>query len=156
MFKQWSLALMLAGLIYTVTPSAVAQDSGATDQQSAPTGAPHEGGGRGRFDPAKRSEMLAKELSLNADQQSKVQDILKSEQSQLEKLHSDSSMSQEDRRPKMMEIHKASNDQIRALLDADQQKKWDAMQSKREGWMKGHHPGGGQAPPQSSDSAEQK
>ena len=153
MLKHCVLALMLAGLIYTVTPSAVAQDSGTNDQQAAPAGPPP-GRGHGRFDPAKRAEMLGKHLNLNADQQSKVTDILKSEQSQMESVHADASASQEDRRSKMMDIHKTSNDQIRVLLNPDQQKNWDAMQSRHEQWNQGHRPGGGEAPP--ADSQEQK
>ena len=106
-----------------------------------------------RFDPAKRTEMLTKQLNLTSDQQAKVQDILKSEQAQMEKLHSDSSVSQQDRHSKMMDLHKASDDQIRELLDANQQKKWDAMQAKPEQWMQGHHHG--QAPGNAPES-EQK
>lgn len=146
MLKHCLLALMLAGLVYTVTPSAIAQDSGSSDQQSAPAGGPPEHGGRAHMDPAKRAEMLTKHLNLTSDQQSKVLDILKSEQSQMQSLRSDSSTPQADRHSKMMEIHKASNDQIRALLDSNQQQKFDAMQSKHEQWQ-GHH-GDGQAPPQ--------
>jgi hypothetical protein len=44
----------------------------------------------------------------------------------------------------MMEIHKASDQQIRALLDPKQQKKFDAMQSEHDQW-RGHH-SDGQAP----------
>jgi periplasmic protein CpxP/Spy len=145
MLKHCLLALMLAGLVYTVTPS-VAQDSGSTDQQSAPAGAPPDHGhGRGHFDPAKRTEMLTKQLNLTSEQQPKVLEILKSEQSQMESLRSDSSVQQADRHSKMMEIHKASNDQIRGLLDSNQQQKFDAMQSKHE-QSQGHHEGG-QTPP---------
>jgi periplasmic protein CpxP/Spy len=145
MLKHCLLALMLAGLVYTVTPS-VAQDSGSTDQQSAPAGAPPDHGhGRGHFDPAKRTEMLTKQLNLTSDQQPKVLAILKSEQSQMESLRSDSSVQQADRHSKMMDIHKASNDQIRELLDSTQQQKFDAMQSKHE-QMQGHREGG-QTPP---------
>jgi hypothetical protein len=86
--------------------------------------------------------MLNKQLKLTSDQQPKVLEILKSEQSQMEKLRSDSSLSQDDRRSKMMDIHKSSNDQIRTLLDPDQQKKWDEMQSRREQGQ-GHHEGQG-------------
>jgi periplasmic protein CpxP/Spy len=140
----------LAGLVYAV-PALVAQDAGSAGQQSAPAGEPPEHGGHGRMDPQQRSEMLAKHLNLNADQQAKVQEILKSEQSQMEKIHSDSSLAQQDRRSKMMDIHKTSSDQIRALLDSNQQKKWDEMQSHREQWMQGHH-GHGQAPGAAPDS----
>ena len=88
--------------------------------------------------------MLTKQLKLTSDQRPKVLDILKSEQSQMQSLHSDSSTSQEDRRSKMIEIRKSSNGQIRALLDSNQQQKWDTMQSRRQQWQ-GHHPNG-QAP----------
>jgi hypothetical protein len=54
----------------------------------------------------------------------------------------------------MMDIHKSSDDQIRTLLDPDQQKKWDAMQSRREQWQ-GHHQEG-QGPGAAPDSSEQK
>jgi hypothetical protein len=50
----------------------------------------------------------------------------------------------------MMDIHKTSSDQIRALLDSNQQKKWDEMQSHRE-QMQGHH-AHGQAPGAAPDS----
>ena len=147
MLKHCLLALMLASLVYTVTPSALAQDSGSSGQQSSPAGEQTDHR-HGHFDPAKRTEMLTKKLNLTSDQQSKVLEILKSEQSQMESLRSDSSVQQADRRSKMMDIHKASDDQIRALLDSDQQKKFDAMQSKHEQWQ-GHQ--NGQAPPSSSD-----
>jgi len=135
MIKHCLLALMLAGLVYAVTPVASAQD--ANEQQSAPSG--QHGYGHNHFDPEKRAAMLTKQLNLSADQKAKVTDILKSEQSQMESLRSDTSGSQEDRRSKMMEIHKSSNEQIRALLDPDQQKKWEEIQSKQ---MEHYHHGG--------------
>jgi len=153
MFKHCLLAFILAGLIYTVTPAAIAQDSGNSDQQSAPAGPPQGGKGHSRFDPSKRAEMMAKHLNLNADQQTKVTEILKSEQSKMESLHSDASLSQQDRRAKMMDIHKASNDQIRAVINPDQQKKWDERKRKREQMMQGHHQGGEMGAP---DSQPQK
>jgi len=142
--KHCVLALILAGLVYSVTPSALAQANSNNDPQSGPAGASPERGHGRQFDPAKRTEMLTKQLKLTSDQQPKVLDILKSEQSQMESLHSDSSLSQDDRRSKMMDIRKTSDDQIRALLDADQQKKFDVMQSQHQQWH-GHHQNG-QAP----------
>lgn len=149
MVKHALLALVVAGLLYTVSPAA-AQDNGNADQQAPPAGAPEHG--HRHFDPARRTEMLTKQLKLNSDQQAKVLDILKSEQSQMESLHNDTSASQEDRHSKMMEIHKTSDEQIRGLLDSNQQKKFDAMQSRHEQWQ-GHHqevqaPNGGASSPQ--------
>ncbi|HEY1656769.1 MAG TPA: hypothetical protein VGG14_00365 [Candidatus Sulfotelmatobacter sp.] len=133
MRKHTLLALALAG-VSMLTMSAVAQNDN-TDQQAAPA----EHRGPHHMDPAKRTEMLTKHLNLTSDQQSKVMDMFKGEQSQMESLRSDSSLSQDDRRSKMMEIRKATNDQVRAVLDPDQQKKFDTMQSQHQ-W--GHHEGG--------------
>ena len=152
MLKRCLLTLMLTGLLYAVTPLAGAQDAGY-GQQAEPAGAPPEHGRGHHFDPEKRSEMMAKHLNLDADQQAKVKDILTSEQSQMQKMHQDSSMSQDDRRSKMMDVHKASNDQIRAVLNPDQQKKFDEMQSKHEQWQ-GHRRG--QAPGSTAPDSEQK
>ena len=137
MFKRCLLTLMLSGALVVAAAPGFSQDNSAGGQQAAPQGEP--GHQHARFDPAKRTEMLTKQLNLTSDQQTKVQDILKSEQSQMESLRSDTSLSQEDRRSKMMDLHKTSSDQIRGLLDATQQKKWDEMQSKHEHWQ-GHQP----------------
>ena len=59
----------------------------------------------------------------------------------MESLRQDTSQSQQDRRSKMMDIHKTSDTQIRALLDSTQQKKWDEMQAKREQWMQNRRQG---------------
>ncbi len=145
MLKRCFLALSLAAFAYAVMPLAVAQDNSNTQQQAAPEHSRH------HIDPQQRTDMLTKHLNLTSDQQAKVLDIFKSEQSQMESLHSDTSLSQEDRRSKMMDIHKTTNDQVRALLTPDQQKQFDEMQSHHEGW--GHHAGGQN--PGSSDSPQQ-
>ena len=140
-----------SALVAATSVSVFSQDTQSNDQQSAQ---PEHGPRRHHLDPAKRTEMLTKQLNLTSDQQTKVLDILKSEQSQMESLRSDSSTSQADRRSKMMDIRKGSNDQIRALLDSNQQKKWDEMQSRHGQWQ-GHRPDG-QAPGAAPDSSEPK
>ena len=149
MLKQCLLVLLAAGLISIVVPFAAAQssnDSPANNQQSPPS----QDNGRwhhGPPDPVQRTQELTKKLNLTSDQQTKVQDILQSEHSQMESLRQDASLSQQDRRAKMMEIHKSSDAQIRALLDSTQQKKWDEMQAKREQWQGHLHGGDQQGPP---------
>jgi periplasmic protein CpxP/Spy len=142
MLKIGLLGLTLAALVYTVTPSAIAQDNGGNGQQSQ-MAAPMEHG-HGHWDPQERTDMLTKRLNLSADQQAKVLDIFKSDHSQMESLRSDSSLSRDERHAKMMDIHKASDEQIRALLDPDQQKKWDEMQARHHDRMQHDN---GQAPP---------
>jgi Spy/CpxP family protein refolding chaperone len=105
MLRNWILALTLGGLAYAATPAVIAQDAPSSDQQAAPTGAPPERGrGPGRMDPDQRADMLAKKLNLSADQKTKVTDIFKSEQSDMQKIHADASASQGDRRSKMMDV----------------------------------------------------
>jgi Spy/CpxP family protein refolding chaperone len=149
MFKQSLLVLVAAGAISFAVPFATAQDAPPADQQSQ--SAREQGGWhRGPQDPAQRTKELAKRLNLTADQQTKVQDALQSQRSQMESLHSDTSLSQDDRRAKMMDIRKGTDAQIRGILDSTQQKKWDEMQAKREQRMQGHHPpdaDSNQAPP---------
>ena len=152
MLKKYLLVLVAAGAISIAAPFAAAQDNQSNDQQAPPS---QENGGRhhGPPDPAQRTAELTKQLNLTSDQQAKVLSVLQSERSQMESLHQDTSLSQQDRRTKMMDIRKTTDSQIRALLDANQQKKWDEMQAKREQWMQNRHSGppdsnsGQQAPP---------
>jgi len=149
MLRNLALALIVAGLVYAAVP-VVAQDNSAPAQEAGPPSGPPEHG-HGFFDPDRRADMLTKHLQLNSDQHAKVLEILKTSQTQMESLRNDTSSSREDKHAKMMEIRKNSDDQIRGVLDANQQKKWDQMQSKRQQWGQ-HGPGQGNPP----DSAEQK
>jgi protein CpxP len=147
MLKQSLLVLAAAGLI-SMGPSF----AGAQDTNSQPPQPAQENGGHhhGPPDPAKRTAELTKKLNLTSDQQTKVQDALQSEHSQMESLYQDASLSQQDRHGKMMDIRKSTDDQIRGVLDSTQQKKWDEMQARREQEMQNHHggPPEGGAPPQ--------
>ncbi len=144
MLKKYLLVILAASLIASGATLALAQDSSSNSQPAQANGGWH----HGPPDPAQRTQELTKKLNLTADQQTKVQSIFESEHSQMETLRQDSSLSQQDRRSKMMDIHKTTDTQIRALLDPDQQKTWDKMQASREQWGRRHGPpSGDQAPP---------
>jgi Spy/CpxP family protein refolding chaperone len=147
MLKQSLLILAAAGLISIAAPFATAQNS-LSPSNNQPSPATPDKGGRhhGPPDPAERTRELTKHLKLTSDQQTKVQDALVSQRSQMVSLHQDTSLSQQDRRGKMMEIRKSTDEQIRGLLDSNQQKKWDAMQARREQRMQSRR-GGEQGPP---------
>jgi periplasmic protein CpxP/Spy len=67
---------------------------------------------------------------------------------QMGAVRSDTSLSQTDRRSKMMDIGKASNDKIRAILTDDQKTKFDALQAEmRAKAQERRQQGGGDAPP---------
>jgi Spy/CpxP family protein refolding chaperone len=157
MLKQCLLVVLAASLISIAAPFASAQDSQSAPPSSAPQtndqqASPSQGNGRwrhGQPDPAERTKELTKRLNLTSDQQTKVLGIFQSEKSQMESLRQDSSVPQQDRRSKMMDLRESTNSQVRAALDANQQKKWDEMQAKREERMQNHRqgpPDGGQTP----------
>jgi hypothetical protein len=151
MSKKHLLILIAAGAISIAAPFAAAQDNQSNDQQAPP--AQYKGGHHhGPEDPAQRTAELTKKFNLTSDQQAKVLSALQSEHSQMESLHQDSSLSHQDRHAKMMETRKTTDSQIRAVLDSNQQKQWDEMQTRREQRMENRHSGapdsGQQAPPQ--------
>jgi len=74
----------------------------------------------GRFDPAKRTKELSKQLKLTSYQQSQMLDTLESTKSQLEAVRSDRSLSRKVRNCKLAVIRQASNDQISAFLEKKQ------------------------------------
>jgi Spy/CpxP family protein refolding chaperone len=153
MLKQCLATLLAASVISIAAPLASAQDN-SSSRPSAQQSEPSQDMGRGHHgppDPAQRTAHLTKQLNLTSDQQAKVQEILQSEQSQMQSAHQDTSTSQQDRRAKMMDIRQSTDAQIRAVLDSSQQKKWDQMQANRQQWGQNHRggPGGSdqQAPP---------
>jgi len=77
-----------------------------------------------------RLQMLTQQLNLTSDQQSQIKPILENESQQMQSLHSDSSLSQQDRMSKMREIRQNTASQIKPILTPDQQTKWDDMMSR--------------------------
>jgi protein CpxP len=133
---------------------AIAQDDkDAAPPQGQPSGeGQHEGMGRhmGRHGmPTVDDQLkhLTKQLGLTADQQAKLKPILDDQQRQMEKLHSDSSLSREDRFSKMQELRQNSDTQIKSVLNEDQQKDFDKMRVEQRSRMDKWRKGGGDAPP---------
>jgi len=91
-------------------------------------------------------EMLTKRLNLTPDQVTQVKAIDEDTAKQMQALRSDTSLSQDDRRTKMMDIRKASSSKIRALLTDDQKTKYDELQAEMRERMQNRQGGG--APPQ--------
>ena len=102
--------------------------------------------GRGPGQPMtadQRLQRLTKQLNLSDAQQQQIKPILENEMQQMQSLHADSSLSQQDRMSKMQQIRQSTSEQIKPLLNADQQQKYEQMISHQ-----GHGRGGpGQTPP---------
>ena len=132
MFKRNGIAacavLAIASLTY-----ALPQET-QPDNQGAAASSPERAGHRrhAKYDPAKRVQRLSKKLNLSSEQQSKVQSVLEDQQKQMQALRQDKSLSSQDRRAKLADLRQNTSAQIRSVLNADQQKKFDQMEQKRQ------------------------
>jgi Spy/CpxP family protein refolding chaperone len=124
--KAFRRALLIAGLLFSL--SAFAQGPGRRGPM---------------MDPEQQLKHLTTELKLSADQQEKIKPILQSQVDEMKKLREDTSLSREERMPKMRGIHEETNKKINAVLTEEQQKKYEEMQQQ---FRRGPGPGG--PPPQ--------
>ncbi len=100
-------------------------------------------------------EFLTKKLNLTSDQVTQVKAIDDDARKQFMALRDDTSIAGADKRAKMMDIHKASQEKIRALLTDDQKTKYDALQEEMRDRMQNHRGGPG-APPSPPPAAPQQ
>lgn len=107
----------------------------------AQMGAEQGGGqmGHGPMSADQRLQHMTKQLNLSDAQQQQIKPILENENKQMQGLHEDSSLSQQDRMAKMMQIRQETSSQIKPILNADQQEKYEQMMSHQG---HGHGPGG--------------
>ena len=70
-----------------------------------------------------RLEWLSKELNLSDEQKEKLKPILQDEGKQMRAVHDDSSLTPDQRRDKMKQIHQTFRPQIQAVLTPEQQEK---------------------------------
>ena len=119
------IAPVFALALAAMAPLARGQDApppppaGGGDDQAPPP--PHRRGHG--FSP----EQLKAKLNLTDAQVTQVTAILAKQKDQMIALHEDDSISDEDKRTKMMDMMKATHDQIRAILTPAQQALFDAM-----------------------------
>lgn len=146
MVRMAALALCTATL--SAAPALFAQETStppATSQQQGnmPAGHRHARGER-------NLQRMTKQLNLTPDQVSQIKTIEDDSMSQMKAARQDTTMSQTDKRSKMMEIHQASQDKIRDVLNDEQKTKFDAMQAKmksRRGHNRNNNNGTPGAPP---------
>jgi len=114
--KQKVLSFVLAGVCATGLALAEPQQHqrGAQDH------------GRGH-----RMEMLSKRLNLTADQQAKLAPIMADSRQQIHAIFQDSSLSREDRMPKIKAVRNDSKAKIEALLTDTQKQNFEQFQQQR-------------------------
>lgn len=132
------VAVLAIGATALSALPAVAQDTPPPPPPPPPGQAgPAHGGMRGN-----QVDFLTKQLSLTPDQVTQVKAIDEDTGKQMMALREDTSVAQQDKRAKMMDIRKASQGKIRALLTPDQQTKFDALQTEMRGRMRDRGQGG--------------
>jgi protein CpxP len=150
--KSFVATAFLAALL-SLGVAAFAQDQSApppppaSDQPSGQPGAGRHMGGRPMMSVDDQVKHLSKKLNLSSDQQAKLKPILEDQRTQMEAAHNDASLSKQDRMSKMQDLRKSSDEQIKAVLNPDQQKNFDKMRAEQQEHMKNWHKGGDAAPP---------
>ena len=89
------------------------------------------------------AEIHGLDAKSDADKSACWQEFLK----QMTAVRNDTSLSQDDKRAKMMEVRKGSQDKIRAVLTDEQKTKYDALLAEMRDRMRERGQGGGGAPP---------
>ena len=115
--------------------------------QGSPAGAKGEDQGKPHLPSVdERVQHMTKMLNLSNDQQTKVKSILQDEHKQIASLRQDTSLTQEDRHAKFQQIHGATAQKIRDVLNDEQKTKFDQMQAQHEERMDKHAGQGGTGP----------
>ena len=126
----------------------LAQDNAAPPPPPSDQAGPPPMGPRGGRMGGHRAEMLTKQLNLSPDQAAQVKAIDEDTMKQSMAVRNDTSLSKADQRSKMMDLRKASQDKVRAVLNDEQKTKYDAMRTKmRERRMRPQGEGAPAPPP---------
>jgi Spy/CpxP family protein refolding chaperone len=119
---------------------------GSTDSQSGSGQGAGQGTGQAgsehahmKMDPQQMVNHLDQELSLTADQKTKITTILENSNKHAEKLMSTSSGDKQAMHEEMRQLHENTHAQIRATLTPDQQTKFDAMMKQQQEEMSAKH-----------------
>ena len=120
------LTLTLA-LAFSVT--AAAQTSSTESKQQALPDQNQAGsaGNKNRDRVGERLEWLSQHLNLSEDQKKQLKPILSDEFKQMTAVGEDASLTQDQKREKMKQIHEASRPQVQAILTPEQRQKFAQM-----------------------------
>ena len=120
------LTLALA-LTFSLTPAAQTSST-ETKQQASPERSPTDCAGNVHRDRVgERLKWLSQQLNLTEDQKKQLKPILAGEFKQMRAVGADASLTQDQKREKMKQIHEASRPQVQAILTPEQQQKFAQM-----------------------------
>jgi protein CpxP len=151
--KRQLCTIALSGLLAIgMSAAASAQDAmqpqGGDAQQGSMQGP---GGMRHGMDPDQQLAHMTKRYNLSADQQTQLKPILVDHQQQMMAMHSDTSMSRQDKMAKMQSMQQDHMQKVEAVLTPEQKTKFEADQAKmKERRMERMHGGGDMGAPDAS------
>jgi len=135
MKKPLKFLLPFAGFALLTTPLLR-----AADPTDAPADKPDRQERRGEM--RENAKKWEQELNLTADQQTRIDAIRKQTAEAMKSLHSDTTLSDDQRRAKGRELRKTTDQDIMAVLTPEQQAKAKELRAKH-----GRHGNGDQPPP---------
>jgi len=149
--NTWLAAVAAAA--FTLTASAAfAQTGGAAKTGGQPGKGGAQGGPKGGQKGGPRGgarmmmgnpEQLAKDLNLTKDQQTKLKALSEKMQKQGETIRADKSLSEDQRRQKMMGVFQGYSQQMQAILTSEQKQKLQKMMEERMKQMRERRQQGG-------------
>ena len=89
--------------------------------------------------PEKRLMKMSQSLNLTEEQEAKIKPFLEDESTKIKAIRDDSSLTREQKRAKVREIHSATYEQFKPILTLEQQKKHDEMRKSVGEWHKRGH-----------------
>ncbi|HEY4299568.1 MAG TPA: hypothetical protein VGM73_01760 [Candidatus Didemnitutus sp.] len=153
--NRQKILILCLGTVLGILPAAVADDAPpppppAGGSESLPPPPPPEHG--------HRSERMIKALNLSPDQETKWKAVDQQEKDAMQAVHHDASLTKEQKWAKMGDVRKSFESQHRALLNSDQQTKFDEILAKMRERMQHRHDqeGAPPPPPAASDSSTGK
>jgi Spy/CpxP family protein refolding chaperone len=157
MFRKTILQVsaLALGIVALIALPVMAQDPAAPPPPPQGQAGPQHGHGGPGGMRGNQVELLTKKLNLTPDQVTQVKAIEDDTRKQFMALREDTSVAGADKRTKMMDIHKASQDKIRALLTEDQKTKYDALQAEMRERMENRRGGSGPPPPAPPSAPQQ-
>src|SRR5262245_21001251 len=89
-------------------------------------------GGRNRAGAEQQLTQLAADLKLTDQQKPKVKVVLEEQVKKMQELRDDTSLSQQDRRAKLMTIREEGNKKMKEILTPEQFKKYEEFQQQQQ------------------------
>jgi protein CpxP len=133
--RSLKFGMMTLAVIVAMTCFMAAQTYGGESQPQGQTGQMSGQGGmhaQGAQGVQERLNWLSQQLNLTDDQKTKLKPILQDEQQKMQAVHENTSLSQDQKRAQMKQIHQSYQPQIQAVLTPEQQQKLSQMRAQQE------------------------